>query len=97
MEINRDQLGTYNSSQGVTRSFCKSCGTPMAFETDQRPDEIDLYAATLDDHSDFTATKHVFWNERVSWLSVADGLPKIGFHGDNPKQFAANIAVDWRT
>ena len=76
LELNRDQMGTFNSSPGVTRSFCKNCGTPMAFETEERPGEVDLYAATLDDHSEFDGHHHSFWNERVSWLSIDDNLPK---------------------
>jgi hypothetical protein len=35
-----------------------------------------LYASLLDDHSDFVPEKHDFWNERVSWLTLADDLPK---------------------
>ena len=68
---------TYASSPGVTRSFCATCGTPMAYLTDQRPDEIDLYAATLTDPAAYCATQHVHWNERLPWLALADDLPKL--------------------
>jgi hypothetical protein len=68
--------GAYQSSPGVTRSFCRNCGSPIAYQNVELPGEIHLYAASLDDHSDFVAAKHDFWNERVSWLSIHDDLPK---------------------
>jgi len=76
LEFTGDEPAAYHSSKGVTRSFCGKCGSPMAFEKQSRPGEIDLYASTLDDHSDFTAEYHVFWNERVKWLETCDDLPK---------------------
>lgn len=70
------ELGAYESSPGVTRRFCTRCGTPMSYENVEMPKEIHLYAASLDDSSDFAAERHDFWNERVGWLNVADDLPK---------------------
>lgn len=68
--------GRYSSSPGVVRGFCGNCGTPMYYEYDGKPAEIHLYAASLDDSSDFAAQRHDFWNERVAWLNVEDELPK---------------------
>jgi len=68
---------SYASSPGVKRSFCAACGTPMAYQGSDRPDEIDLYAATLSDPAAFCADRHVHWNERLPWLAIADDLPKI--------------------
>jgi hypothetical protein len=71
-----DEPGAYASSPGVIRRFCRTCGTPMSFENASLPDEIHLYAVSLDDHSDFAPERHGFWSERVAWLSIADDLPK---------------------
>jgi len=71
-----DEPGAYASSPGVTRRFCRTCGTPVSYENEAVPKEIHLYAASLDDHRDFSAERHDFWNERVGWLTVADDLPK---------------------
>ena len=30
--------GTYNSSKGVSRHFCRNCGSPIAFEAQKYPD-----------------------------------------------------------
>lgn len=66
----------FASSQGVTRGFCGNCGSPLSYETADRPGEIDLYAASLDDASGVAITQHWFWSERVSWLACNDDLPK---------------------
>ena len=71
-----DTLRHYASSPGVRRSFCNGCGSPMSFETEARPGEIDLYVASLDDATGVEITQHWYWNERVSWLHCEDDLPK---------------------
>jgi len=67
---------SFASSPGVTRSFCGTCGSPMAYQGRDRPDEIDFYAATLTDPGAYAPTLHVHWNERLPWLTLADGLPR---------------------
>jgi hypothetical protein len=66
---------TYASSAGVTRSFCGTCGTPMAYRTDTLPDETHFFAATLDHPELFAPTSHDFWEERLPWVHLSDGLP----------------------
>lgn len=67
---------SYASSPGVTRFFCGTCGTQMAYQGRDRPDEIDLYAATLTDPGAYAPALHVHWNERLPWLTLDDGLPR---------------------
>src|SRR5262249_9634312 len=38
---------TYAASPGVKRSFCADCGSPLAYESESRPDHIDLFAASF--------------------------------------------------
>ena len=71
-----EQPGAYASSPGVIRRFCRTCGTPMSFERVSKPEEIHLYAASLDDADGFVPELHSFWSERVPWLSIVDDLPK---------------------
>lgn len=66
----------YESSPGIFRSFCPRCGSPLTYQSDVRTGEIDIYATTLDDPSAFAAGLHVFWNERLHWLNIADDLLK---------------------
>lgn len=71
-----DTLRYFASSPGVSRGFCGNCGSPLSYETAERPGEIDLYVASLDDAAGVPVTQHWYWNERVAWFSCDDGLPK---------------------
>ncbi len=66
----------YSSSPGVTRSYCKDCGSPLSFETEVFPNETHLYAATLDQPELYNPTAHIFWSEHLPWVQIGDGLPK---------------------
>lgn len=66
----------FGSSPRVTRHFCATCGSPMGYETADRPGEFDLYAASLDDPSGFEPQWHSNWDERVTWVALADDLPR---------------------
>lgn len=67
---------TYASSPGVERSFCATCGTPMAYRGARFPDEMHFYAATLDRPEDYRPTLHVNWAEHLSWIRPEDGLAR---------------------
>lgn len=66
----------YASSPGVRRLFCGRCGSPMAYETDRRPHEIDLYALTLEDPQRYRPDAHTHVAERLAWFDVKDDLPR---------------------
>ena len=69
-------LRFYLSSAGVRRGFCGQCGSPMSYETDTRPDEIDFYLASLDNPDGVVINGHWYWSEHVPWLTCTDDLPK---------------------
>ncbi|MEO0568089.1 MAG: GFA family protein [Pseudomonadota bacterium] len=71
-----DPPKTYESSPGVFRHFCATCGSPMGFEADHYAGGMHLYAASLEDPSDFHPTFHVNWKFKLPWLSMDDDLPK---------------------
>lgn len=71
-----DKPSVYESSPGVRRLFCGTCGSPMAYDSDRFPDEIHFYAATLEDSSGFKPSFHVYCTEQVPWVELADDLPK---------------------
>ena len=66
----------YRSSPGVRRLFCAACGTPMAYDSDRYPDEIHLYAATLENPENYRPQAHVHVAERLNWFDVNDELPR---------------------
>jgi len=67
---------TYASSPGVRRSFCDQCGSPLAYETDERPDQIDLYVCSLAEPASVVPQAHVHAQEQLSWFEVLDDLPR---------------------
>lgn len=75
-ELAGEGLQYYASSPGVRRGFCRFCGTPMSFETERRPDDMDLYVASLDAGLFVEIREHWHWDERVDWLHIVDDLPK---------------------
>jgi len=66
----------YASSPGVRRSFCAECGSPIAYQTERRPDVVDLFAGTLSDMSEVTPLCHVHAAEQLAWFEVLDDLPR---------------------
>jgi len=71
-----DAPETFESSKGVYRHYCATCGSPMGFEADHYPGGMHLYAASLDDPTQFQPTFHVNYQSKLPWLEMNDDLPK---------------------
>jgi hypothetical protein len=67
----------YESSPGVTRTFCPRCGTPLTYEAADLPEEIHLLLGSADrsDAMVLAPKKHFFHHERVSWVDIGPDLP----------------------
>jgi hypothetical protein len=72
----RAEPATYPSSPGVTRSHCPRCGTPIAYQTRKRADEIDLYLGAFDAPEAFEPQGHAFFEEHIPWFDTRDELPR---------------------
>lgn len=68
--------GIFSSTHGVTRYYCTSCGTPMAYRAEKFPDEIHFYLAHLKNSDAVVPTGHVHWSEKAPWVLIQDDLPK---------------------
>ncbi len=64
------------TADGVTRSFCAECGSPVAYESADRPDEIHLQLGLFDDLERLVPQNHSFYEEKVSWLHADEHLPR---------------------
>lgn len=72
---------SYASSPGISRLFCPTCGSPMAFVGEPYPNEVFLYSGTIDDPAGFAPDMHVHYAERLPWLHIEDDLPRLsGFN-----------------
>ena len=71
-----DQPETFASTNGVTRSFCGNCGSPMSYASMDYPGETHFFAASLADQSGFRPSVHVHSGEMVDWITLGDDLPR---------------------
>ena len=84
----KGEVVSYQSSPGVWRYHCGTCGSPMAYTSDDRwPGEVHLYHGTLADPNALVPRGHVHCGEQLAWFDVADDLPRyetIGGKGVAP-------------
>jgi hypothetical protein len=66
----------YRSSNVGRRGHCARCGTALFFENTLLPAEMDVTLATLDDPERFAPDRHIWTPAKVSWVHVADALPR---------------------
>lgn len=67
----------FHSSPGVTRCFCPRCGTHLTFEDQRSAAEIDVTTASLDEPEALPPLDHTYAENQLSWLKLADGLPRF--------------------
>jgi hypothetical protein len=60
----------YKTDTGAFRTFCDSCGTSLTYETERRPDEIDITVGSLDHPENFPPTKDVYPDEKLPWVGL---------------------------
>ena len=65
----------FQSSEGVTRSFCGACGTPLTYARTDAPNEIDVTMCSLDVPDAVAPVDHTFASYRLAWDRASDGLP----------------------
>jgi len=59
------------SSTKATRHFCPDCGTPLAFFTEERPENTDVTTGSLDNPEQAIPTADVYEDSKLSWLHLA--------------------------
>ena len=60
-------LQTFQSSRGVKRTFCSSCGSPLTYESDREPGTIDVTTVSLDNPGRFPPTREVWLEHKLGW------------------------------
>ncbi len=76
--VSKGTIHRYRSSPGVTRGICADCGTSISYENEQRPGEIDITLASLDDPGAPTLRAHIYTEDKQPWINIKDGLPVYG-------------------
>ncbi len=69
----------YESSEGVLRGFCATCGASLTYGRDPAFEAVEpaLYvaAATLDDPNAYPPTEVVWYDSRPSWFALSGNIP----------------------
>jgi hypothetical protein len=81
-EITRGAPAELRATRKARRTFCASCGTPLTFQLDAKPDSIDVTVASLDDPNAAPPAKHIWTSSRIRWLDLDDDLPRHERDGD---------------
>ena len=68
-EIRGGKPREYNSSPGVTRTFCGTCGTTLTWVGDKQPGRVDVTVGSLDDPNQFPPTRAVYRKHKLAWAS----------------------------
>jgi hypothetical protein len=71
----RGSPSSYRSTPPVTRTFCPRCGTSLTYVHAERPSEVDVTTASLDNPEAFPPTHHSWLSDSAVWARFADGLP----------------------
>jgi len=71
-----EERAYFESSPGVKRGFCGTCGTPLSYEGDRAPGETHLYISTMDEPDRFPPAAHVFYGEKIAWFDTNDDAPR---------------------
>lgn len=66
----------YESSPGVSRSFCGDCGTPLSYQDERLPREIYVPIGVFDAPEAFEPEMHDWVSQRLGWLDISDDLPR---------------------
>ncbi|MFT7583542.1 MAG: hypothetical protein ACI9MR_005229 [Myxococcota bacterium] len=83
IEENASELSAYASSDGVTRSFCRTCGTSLMY-TGQGRGAVYVPVGVLTTPLDRPVDSHVSYEEHVAWLDGVVGLPCFEAKTDVP-------------
>lgn len=75
VRITGEELRSFRSSPGVTRSFCEKCGSAVTFEGETWPDETHIHLVLMENAADFTPEGHTYVRTRQPWVKMQDDLP----------------------
>ncbi len=70
-----DSLRRYSNGP-VTRSFCGTCGSPIAYTDKRLADRIYFMLGVMDMAAYYRPTQHAWVREQLPFVHMPDGLPR---------------------
>ena len=58
------------------RAFCAACGSALAWRGERNPEMIDLTVGSSDRPGALAAREHIWTENNIPWLHIADDLPR---------------------
>lgn len=65
------------SSAEAERGFCAICGSTLFFRSRRWPGELHIVRAHFSGGIDREPQAHAYYDSRVGWCVIADGLPQV--------------------
>ena len=78
LETPESGLERYASSDHGSRTSCSGCASPLFYESEHRPEQVDVVLASMQEPIDRSPQMHVFFDDRALWTVVDDDLPRLG-------------------
>lgn len=66
---------TFSTSPPITRWFCGTCGTHVAYVDVNEPDYVEVSTCSLDDPVLTPPTHHSWLSHDLPWVTFGDGRP----------------------
>src|SRR6267142_1693902 len=70
--VTQGEITKFNSSPKTRRGFCARCGSTLTCESERLPTETHFHVGAFDRAAQLQPTRHIFPEERLSWLHLAD-------------------------
>jgi hypothetical protein len=74
--VGESSLRWFNSSAPARRGFCGDCGSSFLFQSEKCPGEMHVSLTNIQDPIDRQPEGHVYFGDHVSWIELADDLPR---------------------
>jgi hypothetical protein len=78
LDAGEAEVVRFRSSDHGTRSFCARCGSSLFCVSSNHPEVIDIVLANMHGPIDRRPECHIYFDDRIEWMPVNDGLPRRG-------------------
>ena len=77
-DCGQDNLGTYESSPGKVRHFCKTCASPLFTKLGENPEFLRVRLGALDSDFKQYPSAHIFMEHKAQWDRPEYEMEKYG-------------------
>jgi hypothetical protein len=82
----------FESSPGVFRAFCSSCGSPLYSRRHADPETFRIRLGLLNADPERRSLAHFWVGSQVPWLEISDELPRFqGGPADHEEEIAQKL------